>query len=577
LRALRPLRVINKAPKLKKIVGCMVEACKSISSTLVIVAFVFLIFSIFGVNLFGGKLHHCMSTDDTCDGYTCSMGNGFIVETKADCESLAATNPQVMWKNKTYNWDNVGEAIVSLFYVVSLDGWVGLMYEAVDAVGQDLQPKTDYNEAMCMFFILFLIVGNFFVLNLFVGVIVDSFNNSAAGIMMGANDQAQEEELLKKEEEEEARLINVDNGAYYAKLTGFRLQLFGLANAFKFEMFVTGVIVANVLVMAMEFYDQPYEYGLMLECLNNLFSFIFFCEFVIKIIPYGPKRYFQDPWNKFDSFIVFVSFVGVFFDYIYKSDAINPTFIRVLRVFRVARIMKLIKSAKGLQALLDTVLQSMGQVASIALLLFLVFFIFAAAGVQMFMYLDCPDTNPCDGIDKHAHFENWPMAMLTLFRIATGDNGNGILADALRQTPLCSDEENCTVNCCASAPRPIIPVFFILFTVIAQFILLNIVVAVLMAQLEESQAYAREEAGLDLSGGGMQSTTSSAATSVEPSPAVKASNTQKTEQGPDKLDLDKTTKDPRGGLAHIDSKQDSEEPTPSMGTDPIIHVPITPK
>merc|ERR1712166_1395653 len=540
LRALRPLRVINKAPKLKKIVGCMVEACKSISSTLVIVAFVFLIFAIFGVNLFGGKLYHCMSTDDTCDGFTCSMGNGFIVETKADCESLAATNPQVLWKNKTYNWDNVGEAVMSLFYVVSLDGWVGLMYEAVDAVGVDLQPKADANEAMCMFFILFLICGNFFVLNLFVGVIVDSFNNSAAGMMMGANDQAKEEDLLKKEEAEEARLTKADNDAYYARLSGFRLKLFGLANAFKFEMFITGVIVANVLVMAMEFYDQPYEYGLMLECLNNLFSFIFFCEFVIKIIPYAPKRYFQDPWNKFDSFIVFVSFVGVFFDYIYKSDAINPTFIRVLRVFRIARIMKLIKSAKGLQALLDTVLQSMGQVASIALLLFLVFFIFAAAGVQMFMYLDCTDGNPCEGIDKHAHFENWPMAMLLLFRISTGDNGNGILIDAMRQSPLCSDSEDCKENCCAAAPRFLIPIFFILFTVMAQFILLNIVVAVLMAQLEETQAYQRDEQGFDF----------------EPTPQTPAATGDDRQM--EELDLNKDA----------DSKM-------SIGTDPLLE-PATP-
>ena len=147
----------------------------------------------------------------------------------------------------------------------------------------------------------------------------------------------------------------------------------------------------------------------------------------------------------------------------------------------------------------------------------------------MFMYLDCPDTNPCDGIDKHAHFQNWPMAMLTLFRIATGDNGVGMVSDALRQYPLCSAEEDCVDNCCAAAPRPVIPAFFILFTVIAQFILLNIVVAVLMAQLEESSAYAKEEEGLDFSGGGIQSTNSSAVSSAESSPAIK----QKVEQAPD--------------------------------------------
>jgi len=555
LRALRPLRVINKAPKLKKIVGCMVEACKSISSTLVIVAFVFLIFAIFGVNLFGGKLYFCSSTDDTCDGYKCLMDDGSYVVTKADCEVLASTNPRVLWRNKTYNWNNVGEAVLSLFYVVSLDGWVGLMFDGVDAVGEDIQPKTDNNEAMCMFYILFLIVGNFFVLNLFVGVIVDSFNNSAAGMMVGANDNAKEEELMKKEEQEEQKQIEAGDKIYFAALTGFRLRLYGLAISFKFEMFITGVIVANVLVMAMEFYDQPYAYGLLLEILNNIFSFIFFCEFVIKIIPFYPKRYFQDPWNKFDSFIVFVSFVGVFFDYIYQSDAINPTFIRVLRVFRVARIMKLIKGAKGLQALLETVLLSMGQVASIALLLFLVFFIFAAAGVQMFMYLDCPDSNPCDGIDKHAHFENWPMGMLTLFRIATGDNGNGILADALRQPPLCSDAEDCESNCCASAPRPIVPVFFILFTIMAQFILLNIVVAVLMAQLEESQAYANQGAeGLDLT--------------VSKTPSVQALPSTAPATADSKLEKSTKKDEPFQAMEQDVTASDSAQL--SMGTDPAL-------
>ena len=237
-----------------------------------------------------------------------------------------------------------------------------------------------------------------------------------------------------------------------------------------------------------------------LEHLNNLCSFIFFVEFLIKIYAMAPHRYFRDPWNKFDSFIVLVSVVGVVFDYIYVSGGVNPTFIRVLRVFRIARIMKLIKSAEGLQALLDTVFSSLGQVGAISLLLFLVFFIYAAAGVQMFMYLECTDDNPCNGIDKHAHFENWPMALLTLFRISTGDNGNGILADAMRQAPYCSDADDCKSNCCAAAPRPLIPIYFMTFTVFAQFILLNIVVAVLMAQLEESYAsnYQKEGHGLDL-------------------------------------------------------------------------------
>ena len=39
---------------------------------------------------------------------------------------------------------------------------------------------------------------------------------------------------------------------------------------------------------------------------------------------------------------------------------------------------------------------------------------------------DCEKT-PCEGLDEHAHFKDFGFAMLTLFRISTGDNWNGIM------------------------------------------------------------------------------------------------------------------------------------------------------
>jgi hypothetical protein len=75
------------------------------------------------------------------------------------------------------------------------------MYQGVDAKDVYHAPEEDYNEGACVFFIVFLIIGNFFVLNLFVGVIVDSFNNSAAGIM--ALDNTKDNEELEKERKAE--------------------------------------------------------------------------------------------------------------------------------------------------------------------------------------------------------------------------------------------------------------------------------------------------------------------------------------------------------------------------------------
>jgi hypothetical protein len=115
----------------------------------VIVGFVFLLFGIFGVNLLGGKLSYCLATDST---------DISAVKTKADCDALQARGASVSWENNTYNWDNLPQAVMTLFYVVSLDGWVEIMYNGVDAVGVDMQPQQDHNEAMCLFFMTFLVV-----------------------------------------------------------------------------------------------------------------------------------------------------------------------------------------------------------------------------------------------------------------------------------------------------------------------------------------------------------------------------------------------------------------------------------
>lgn len=82
------------------------------------------------------------------------------------------------------------------------------------------------------------------------------------------------------------------------------------------------------------------------------------------------------------------------------------------------------------------------------------------------------------GLGEHAHFANFGMAFLTLFRVATGDNWNGIMKDTLRED--CISTADCMQNCCVS--HVIAPIYFVIFVLMAQFVLVNVVVAVSIAQ-----------------------------------------------------------------------------------------------
>lgn len=281
---------------------------------------------------------------------------------------------------------------------------------------------------------------------------------------------------------------------YYTNYSPLRLFVHNVVTSKYFDLAIAAVIGLNVVTMALEYYMMPIALEYALKIFNYFFTAVFILEAIMKLVALGFKIYLKDKWNQLDVGIVMLSVVGIVLEELEtKIIPINPTIIRVMRVLRIARVLKLLKMAKGIRALLDTVMQALPQVGNLGLLFFLLFFIFAALGVELFGRLECSDENPCQGLGEHAHFANFGMAFLTLFRVATGDNWNGIMKDTLRDD--CDDEADCVRNCCVSSI--IAPIFFVIFVLMAQFVLVNVVVAVLMKHLEESHKQMEDELDME--------------------------------------------------------------------------------
>ncbi|XP_046936454.1 voltage-dependent T-type calcium channel subunit alpha-1G isoform X25 [Lynx rufus] len=452
LRTLRPLRVISRAQGLKLVVETLMSSLKPIGNIVVICCAFFIIFGILGVQLFKGKFFVCQGED------TRNITN------KSDCAEAS-----YRWVRHKYNFDNLGQALMSLFVLASKDGWVDIMYDGLDAVGVDQQ-----NFHKCR--------------------------------------QHQEEEEARRREEKRLRRlekkrrnlmlddVNASGSSssaapeaqckpYYSDYSRFRLLVHHLCTSHYLDLFITGVIGLNVVTMAMEHYQQPQILDEALKICNYIFTIIFVLESVFKLVAFGFRRFFQDRWNQLDLAIVLLSIMGITLEEIEVNASlpINPTIIRIMRVLRIARVLKLLKMAVGMRALLDTVMQALPQVGNLGLLFMLLFFIFAALGVELFGDLECDETHPCEGLGRHATFRNFGMAFLTLFRVSTGDNWNGIMKDTLRD---CDQESTC-YNTVIS------PIYFVSFVLTAQFVLVNVVIAVLMKHLEESNKEAKEEAELE--------------------------------------------------------------------------------
>uniref|UniRef100_A0A8C9WU16 Calcium voltage-gated channel subunit alpha1 I n=1 Tax=Scleropages formosus TaxID=113540 RepID=A0A8C9WU16_SCLFO len=480
LRTLRPLRVISRAPGLKLVVETLITSLKPIGNIVLICCAFFIIFGILGVQLFKGKFFYCVGPD---------VKN---VTNKSDCLSA-----NYKWVHHKYNFDNLGQALMSLFVLASKDGWVNIMYHGLDAVSIDQQPITNHNPWMLLYFISFLLIVSFFVLNMFVGVVVENFHKCRQHQEVEEAKRREEKRLRRMEKkrrskEELARKSQAQKLPYYASYSHVRRMIHSFCTNHYLDLFITFIICVNVVTMSLEHYSQPRSLETALKYCNYFFTTTFVLEAALKFTAFGFRRFFKDRWNQLDLAIVLLSVMGITLEEIEinASLPINPTIIRIMRVLRIARVLKLLKMATGMRALLDTVVQALPQVGNLGLLFMLLFFIYAALGVELFGELVCNEDYPCEGMSRHATFENFGMAFLTLFQVSTGDNWNGIMKDTLRE---CQAGE----HGCNSSLQFISPLYFVSFVLTAQFVLINVVVAVLMKHLDDSNKEAQEDAEMD--------------------------------------------------------------------------------
>lgn len=215
-----------------------------------------------------------------------------------------------------------------------------------------------------------------------------------------------------------------------------------------FQMVILGVIVANAVVIGLETYPDLYAaHGTLFGRLDQLFLMIFVVEIVIRLTAFGaqPWRFFQRGWNVFDFVIVAATFV--------PGLGANVTFLRLIRVLRVVR---LVEAIEDLRVIVRGVLRSIAPLVGVASLVLIITYIYAMVGTVLF-----GDALP----------EEWGTvgaAMFTCFRILTLDNWDEIFFPAAEVSGLAV-------------------LYFLSFILVATFVIMNIVIAVVVNSVEEAR------------------------------------------------------------------------------------------
>jgi hypothetical protein len=162
LRILRPLRMINRYPELKMVVVALFNSLGSIANVLLVVVIIFFIFAILGVGQLGAKFDYC-----SIDTYK--------LHSRIECMLAGG-----VWETYDHNFDDVMKGFVTLYVTASLEGWPDIYVQAMEAVGKKKGPSADDpNIGFALaFFLAFIVIGSFFFLNMFIGVLFLKFEHA---------------------------------------------------------------------------------------------------------------------------------------------------------------------------------------------------------------------------------------------------------------------------------------------------------------------------------------------------------------------------------------------------------------
>ncbi|XP_055453472.1 voltage-dependent L-type calcium channel subunit alpha-1F isoform X2 [Psammomys obesus] len=471
LRVLRPLRAINRAKGLKHVVQCVFVAIRTIGNIMIVTTLLQFMFACIGVQLFKGKFYSC--TDEAKHTLRECKGS-FLIYPDGD-----VSRPLVrerLWVNSDFNFDNVLSAMMALFTVSTFEGWPALLYKAIDAHAEDEGPIYNYHVEISVFFIVYIIIIAFFMMNIFVGFVIITFR--AQG-----EQEYQNCELDKNQRQCVEYALKAQPLRRYIPKNPHQYRVWATVNSAAFEYLMFLLILLNTVALAMQHYEQTAPFNYAMDILNMVFTGLFTVEMVLKIIAFKPKHYFADAWNTFDALIVVGSVVDIAVTEVNhgghlgkSSEDSSRISITFFRLFRVMRLVKLLSKGEGIRTLLWTFIKSFQALPYVALLIAMIFFIYAVIGMQMFGKVALQDGTQ---INRNNNFQTFPQAVLLLFRCATGEAWQEIMLASLPGNR-CDPESDFGPGEEFTCGSNFAIAYFISFFMLCAFLIINLFVAVIM-------------------------------------------------------------------------------------------------
>uniref|UniRef100_A0A3B4AVX3 Ion transport domain-containing protein n=1 Tax=Periophthalmus magnuspinnatus TaxID=409849 RepID=A0A3B4AVX3_9GOBI len=440
LRCLRPLRIFKLVPQMRKVVREVLKGFKEIFLVSILLLTLMLVFASFGVQLFAGKLAKCNDPTillrEDCNGIfriNVSVSKNLNLKLKIGEKKPGFWVPRVWANPRNFNFDNVGNAMLALFEVLSLKGWVEVRDVIIHRVG----------PIHGIYIHVFVFLGCMIGLTLFVGVVIANFNENKGTALLTV-DQRRWEDL--KSRLKIAQPLHLpprpENG-------GFRAKMYDITQHPFFKRGIAVLVLAQSVLLSV--------------------------KVTMKLIAMSPAGYWQSRRNRYDLLVTSLGVIWIIlhFALLNAYTYMMGTCVIVFRFFTICG------KHVTLKMLLLTVVVSMYKSFFIIVGMFLLLLCYAFAGVVLF------GTNYTLFI--HALFTlTAEETLFFYFSLFTGMPTSPLLV----QAPFCTpDKHRYWETDCGNYAGALI--YFCSFYVIIAYIMLNLLVAIIVENF--SLFYSTEE------------------------------------------------------------------------------------
>ena len=496
LRCFRPLRIFILVPHMRQVVSELCRGFKEIFLVAVMVIALIFVFANWGVHLFGMRFAACNDVDlaneiaDWCKDHDCTEQEALQLQldhcngiyeaklfvTKMNLEVRkgeqypALIVPRVFKNPRRFNFDNLGNAMLALFEVLSYKGWV------------DLRDVIIYKRGplAAVYIHLYVFLGSMIGLTLFVGVVIANYRENKGTALLTV-DQMRWSDLKKR-----LKIAQPLHVPPKPESNVLQACIYDITQNIYFKKLIALLVIVNSSLLCVNWQEELKNNGYLINASSVLTS-IFVVEVCMKMVAYTPHGYLHSFRNKMD---LLVTILGVIWIVLHQSFNTNSEFIII---FGYSSIILRFLTITGKHATLSMLMQTVGvsvvKSFFIILSMFILITCYALVGVILFGNLKYGEA-----INRQANFHTAGQGMLLLFRIVTGEDWNRILHDCMQKPPAChfSQSDNFWETDCGHFNWAIL--FFCSFYVIITYISLNLLVAIIMENF--SLFYSNEEDAL---------------------------------------------------------------------------------